>query len=786
MNTCSTQHLNKVELSRQFQHQHQRRVQSEKRKFGNFSYFYFYQQFGYFRQTASSSLSHVSITAAQLLVNNHSAPKPEHFKENLEKLKVHLEILTPDNGQEILLEISVLKLCPSSENVRRITNVMVSRVKNCPELVQSISEILTTFPVQSVSEIDQHVFKNQLVATLWSQVTYLQQFPKLTGSLVNYSVVLFDLINELYIRSTIDRAFVVEVFETLAIDSRNNEATSLKLHLTVINAFGTDELRNLKLPETKNTLKRHLNNSNSKSVRKNCEAALRLMDQASRAVEIKHEVSASLPSTSKEVKPSNSNNGVQPLTVQASAIPCSTSEDVSSPSTSSCPTDSLAWERIGDLKRLVDAIKTRDQLVQFVKTFYETAMKSETLLLFVKSAELIENEFDLKRTGKSFKEVFMATFYKSYNAMPDDQMKESKVALNRVKLTAELYKINWINIDKVIAGLDKLCANSSLVSLFHVLVQTVAMTLIKNGHGHKLVKYRVIYDERRSSYMQSADQYTACLEILSIFNDIERLSVTKAAAPLANWSIETILGDLKAGNVESKASEIINNLKGTNEKLDTIIEQTTAKAICDPESSEIIVSLYKQLLAMFEGSAKTFKAKLSHKFQIMMLSTFDHNIIPAELPTALNMLTLFADLYSLDIIASDFIILCSDLIWVHEHDGNELTDFLIRKVGQKLERDNFELIEKIFDKFDDHQKRSSCLEDLIKFRKNDWQMEVGNPSTCVDGHSDVTLMLNELTKENLWTVAAKCTMGNFEKLVDSLFGLDSLFFFGRGKRIESQ
>ena len=132
---------------------------------------------------------------------------------------------------------------------------------------------------------------------------------------------------------------------------------------------------------------------------------------------------------------------------------------------------------------------------------------------------------------------------------------------------------------------------------------------------------------------------------------------------------------------------------------------------------------------MFIGSAKTFKAKLNHKFQIMMMSTFDHIVTPGELPTALNMLTFFADLYSLDIITSDFIILCSDLIWVHEHDGNLLTDFFFRKVGQKLEHDSFELIERIFNKFEDQQKRSTSLEDLIKFRKNDWQGEVGNPST---------------------------------------------------------
>ena len=119
-----------------------------------------------------------------------------------------------------------------------------------------------------------------------------------------------------------------------------------------------------------------------------------------------------------------SKNGLQPLTVQASAISCSRSEDASSPSTSSCSTDSLAWERIGDLKQLFAANKTRDQLVQFVKAFYETAMKSENLLLFVKSAELIENDFNLKRTGKSFKKVFMDTFYKSYKPMSNDQMKK--------------------------------------------------------------------------------------------------------------------------------------------------------------------------------------------------------------------------------------------------------------------------------------------------------------------------------------------------------------------------
>ena len=158
-------------------------------------------------------------------VQTAPAPHRHTFDELQRLINVKLNF---GNQAMIVQEILSLKIPETEENLRKFTNTLVSRAKQCPDLVPGICEILVKFPQKLKNESD---FRNQTRLSLNQQFDFLCSRSKVDLKEAK-QLVLF--VKEAHLRSAIGINVLSRIVENVAAKSLNDANISLRILLIML------------------------------------------------------------------------------------------------------------------------------------------------------------------------------------------------------------------------------------------------------------------------------------------------------------------------------------------------------------------------------------------------------------------------------------------------------------------------------------------------------------------------------------------------------------------------
>lgn len=153
------------------------------------------------------------------------APPRNAFDELQRLVNVKLNF---GNHALIIHEIMSLKIPETEENFRKITNTLVSRAKQRPDLIPCVCEILVKFPQKLKNDSD---FRNQTRLSLNQQFDFLCSRSKVDLTEVQQIVI---LVKEAHLRSAIGINVLSRVVENVATKALNDVKVSLKVLLIML------------------------------------------------------------------------------------------------------------------------------------------------------------------------------------------------------------------------------------------------------------------------------------------------------------------------------------------------------------------------------------------------------------------------------------------------------------------------------------------------------------------------------------------------------------------------
>lgn len=238
---------------------------------------------------------------------------------------------------------------------------------------------------------------------------------------------------------------------------------------------------------------------------------------------------------------------------------------------------------------------------------------------------------------------------------------------------------------------------------------------------------RTLEKHTNSSSQQVREDVGEALVLLASVMDI----ATAHAAESNEFDLQLVLNDLNSQNITQKAEQVKANFPDTPEDIETLVSAIVDKATADLDRAEIFARFLNLLVERFKCSEAEFKEKLISCCQETLLSNFNYQIKASELPTALTTISFFAELYNLGILNKDFMSLSLDLIWYGNNDSSdECLLLLMQKVGNKLERESRETVDKLIKKVreattkEPKPRSTAKLEGLVLLQMNKWMVAV--------------------------------------------------------------
>lgn len=619
-----------------------------------------------------------------------------------------------------------------------------------PGIIKSCVEILANLPHRSIPPFDPKELKMPLKLSILDQISHFRK-RKLSNSTA-YDGPLNDILmfmTQLHSRNVIDADVIVEMIEQVVATSRDEAISSINLITKFLETFSAVLGAKVeKLKETKKFFEqfRGVHNGLSNEHLINIARATNLIAFKGETVKLKLPVECRPSTSSASIVVDNKQKFLGILL-------------------------DLPVKSVEDIRNFAAQIKTHLNCDEFAAAFYEAALKTELFSLYGEIAQTIEHEVPAELKNLLSKST-VKFLYASYLPLTPEEMKASRGAKNRLQFIGELYKIGWISIDELVTVFDKLSETELLVRLFHTLLSIVAFSVAKNGDGENVMKYREIYAKRQDGYKNSTD-YLKCRESIRILDDIADLSTKRVVFDAK--AVKNIVDGVNANNSEEQANKI-NSLGGRTAADFEVIFKAVVRKLAESDEDQLMASFICKILEIVEHK-ETFNAIIVEKCQEMLISKFMQPENDKNLPSAFTIIAFFGQLYRMNVLKSDFIALCCEILVDSQVENKNACLYILSlEVGEKLDAENQKTATKNFQNFckiakekGTERSQAENLQNLIEMRANAWR-----PAKSSKSSQHSVALLQNLTRSNLISASTskeivKLCESSPEELVTSFY-----------------
>lgn len=597
------------------------------------------------------------------------------------------------NHALILSELAKLEFTDDETTLRKIANIFISRTKYKEELIASASEILSKLSEVTQPRLNQQNFMKQFTFSLLAQLdTHFEEieYGQIT---VSHSLTFIKFIKELHARSAIDRKSVANIYNHIVNAGKKNNKSRLK------NFF--------------DTFKDEFLNSYSEKDRNFIENAPEHVPSAEKAP-IVAKVSEKAEATKPSINTTSNNFSALLFNLETLDI-----EDFMS--------------IVGKFK-----IKTSREMKMLAKEFHEFLMKTKLSQVYAQLAEMIDNNLTSGSNDESFKkyllEVHQAQMSNYLNVTNQD-----KNAMQRqdekefVKITGELYKLNWFERDRLIELIDLIAKNGFAsfhqLELLINLLQIISLTLVKNGESELCSKYRDILVQSKEVF-KSGKSHLTCLRLIKNLEDIIALSVDSTAnnnSATANEQNEmnSLLSNMNKDNIVETADKLSQFITKNSRELDLFTKSLIAKVVRSEDEAVLCAKLSVEIQKTIESSDE-FKEMLVDSCQQTLLNNLSLNISGDQLPEMISFIRFVAELHQFKVLHNNFISLCIELLLDDGSDSAaDCLTLLLMRTGPVLDFEDSANLDKVFDKLKEASSvsgtyRAASYRKLINFRDNNW------------------------------------------------------------------
>jgi hypothetical protein len=317
-----------------------------------------------------------------------------------------------------------------------------------------------------------------------------------------------------------------------------------------------------------------------------------------------------------------------------------------------------------------------------------------------------------------------------------------------VRLTGELYNIEWIDQPKLISCMDKLALNSfgsdHQLKMFHNLLQNVEGEMVRQKQAGKCKYYLELLN---TTDKNKKVKFLKCVEILQRI-----LKVTKEQ-------------DESDDKVEDEFDELLEKmLKETINE----VAQKLALMFSTDAAENVLIMLAKFTSKSFENPklyAKLVKATNSSTFKSLVLDQCQEDFLDSTSsskvePKVIDLVEFIGELYNEDLAPERLVNVCMDVLFGVKSPCDVTVDsisLLIRTVRARMESSDKDKLDHYFKYFSyvvdlkEDSYRSIVFEFLIALRNNEWKCDENVAKPLVDHH------VNQICEAEVPSISLKLT-----------------------------